>query len=401
MLVLFESRKSAVAMLITALLVSATAARSEEVETLLLYPAGAPGAVGTEEVDQPRLQWYPAPVEHNTGCAVVVLPGGGYGHLALGHEGRDIAAWLNSQGISAAVTSYRLGPRYRHPAPLQDAQRALRIVRSRAEEWKLDSDRLGVWGFSAGGHLASTLATHFDLGDAQQADPVDRASCRPDFCILGYPVISLQADFSHRGSKRNLLGDDPNPELVRSLSNETQVTSATPPTFLFHTTEDKGVPVLNSLAYFRALRSAGVNAELHSYLKGRHGLGLAPDDPVLTTWKECLGRWLRMNNFLTNQPRAAVSGSITVKGTPLPWGILVLLPVEPRDGPTVSALVRRGEYSIPLEAGPVAGEYEARITPMGDLAETPSEGALAPAGQAPLKLTVQPGQNHFDFELPN
>jgi hypothetical protein len=170
---------------------------------------------------------------------VVVCPGGGYAKLAMDHEGRQVAEWLNSLGVAAFVLKYRLGPRYRHPAPLEDAKRALRLVRSRASEFRIAPDRIGVWGFSAGGHLASTLATHFDAGNPAAADPIERVSCRPDFAILAYPVISFASEYAHKGSRRNLLGDNPDPALVENLSNEKQVTAQTPPTFLFHTNEDQ------------------------------------------------------------------------------------------------------------------------------------------------------------------
>jgi len=264
----------------------------------LLWAGGAPGALGAEEKDQPALRIYPAPAEKRNGTAVVVCPGGGYGTLALGHEGRQIAEWLNVRGIAAFVLRYRLAPRYRHPAPLQDAQRAVRTVRSRAQEFGISPDRIGIWGFSAGGHLASTAGTHFDAGDPSATDPVEQASCRPDFMILSYPVISFVAEQTHRGSRRNLLGDSPDPALAESLSNETQVTAATPPTFLFHTDKDTGVPPENSVLFYLALRKARVPAEMHIYLEGRHGVGLAPSDPVLSTWPGRLEDWLRAGGFL-------------------------------------------------------------------------------------------------------
>lgn len=269
-----------------------------EPETILLWPGGAPGAVGNKEADRPSLTVYlPAP-ERAVPTGVVVCPGGGYAKLALDHEGRQVAEWLNSLGVAAFVLKYRLGPRYRYPAPLDDAKRALRIVRTRAAEFRIAPDRIGIWGFSAGGHLASTLATHFDDGDPGAADPVERASCRPDFLILAYPVISFVSEYVHKGSLRNLLGEAPDPALVESLSNERQVTARTPPTFLFHTSEDKGVPAENSVLFYLALRKAGVPAELHIYERGRHGVGLAPDDAVLSSWPGRLADWLRVRGLL-------------------------------------------------------------------------------------------------------
>lgn len=269
-----------------------------EPQTILLWPGGAPGAVGTEEADRPSLTVHLPPAQRAAATGIVVCPGGGYAKLAMEHEGRQVAEWLNSLGVAAFVLKYRLGPRYRHPAPLQDAQRALRIVRSRAAEFGVAPDRIGVWGFSAGGHLAATLATHFDDGDPAAADPVERAGCRPDFLILAYPVISFTTEYRHEGSRRNLLGEDPDPALLESLSLEKQVRPGTPPAFLFHTDEDKSVPPENSVLFYLALRKAGVPAELHVYERGRHGVGLAPGHPVLSSWPARLADWLRMRGLL-------------------------------------------------------------------------------------------------------
>lgn len=260
---------------------------------VLLWPGGAPGAVGDLPEDKPALTLYPAPKQTNTATGVVVCPGGGYGKLAIDHEGRQIAEWLNGLGIGAFVLEYRLGPRYRHPAMIQDAWRAIRYVRAHAAELGVARDRVGIWGFSAGGHLASTAATHFDPGDPGSADPLARLDTRPDFAILGYPVISFTTPYTHKGSMRNLLGGAPDPKLVESLSNELQVTARTPPTFLFHTNEDTGVPPENSVLFYLALRKAGVPAEMHIYETGRHGVGLAPTDPVLRTWADRLADWFR------------------------------------------------------------------------------------------------------------
>ena len=217
-------------------------ALNENPKVELLWPTGAPGAVGTEERDKPSLTIYLPPADKANGSAVVVCPGGGYGGLAVGHEGKDPAEWLNRHGIAAFVLRYRLGPRYHHPAPMQDAQRSMRIVRSGAKEWNLDPKRIGIWGFSAGGHLASTAATHFDEGKPDADDPIERVSCRPDFAILIYPVITMTDPYTHKGSRRNLLGDNPNAKLMAELSSEKQVTAKTPPAFLVHTSEDRAVP---------------------------------------------------------------------------------------------------------------------------------------------------------------
>lgn len=264
----------------------------------LLWPGGAPGAVGAEDADKPSLTVYPAPESSATKTGVVVCPGGGYGALAKDHEGDQIARWLNSLGISAYMLQYRIAPRYHYPAPFQDVQRALRFVRAHAADYGISADRIGIWGFSAGGHLAATAGTHFDAGEARAADPIDRISSRPDFMILAYPVISFTTPYTHRGSLRNLLGDHPDPRLVASLSNETQVTPQTPPTFLFHTDADDGVPAENSVLFYLALRKAGVPAELHIYERGPHGVGLAATDAVLGTWTQRLKDWLDIRGLL-------------------------------------------------------------------------------------------------------
>lgn len=250
----------------------------------LLWPNGAPGAMGTEEVDKPALAaWLPRADQKPNGLAVVVCPGGGYGALAMDHEGKQIAQWLNSQGIAAFVLKYRLGPRYRHPAPLQDAHQAIRIVRKCAAEFKINPERVGIMGFSAGGHLAATAATHFNA-----------PGIRPDFAILGYPVITFtKEEFVHKGSRRNLLGDSPSSKLTEELSNELQVTRETPPIFLFHTNEDKGVPPENSVLFYMACRKAGVPVEMHIYETGPHGVGLAATDISLSSWPARLADWLR------------------------------------------------------------------------------------------------------------
>jgi acetyl esterase/lipase len=267
--------------------------------TIPLWQGQAPGALGDEDRDKPTLTMYmPRSVPATGITAIVVCPGGGYGALAMNHEGREVANYLNALGLAAFVLKYRLGPRYHHPIELGDAQRALRTVRARAAEWHLAPDRIGIMGFSAGGHLASTLSTHFDSGKADAGDPIDRVSCRPDFAVLGYPVISMTAPWTHQGSKRNLLGDNPSPELAQSLSGELQVTAQTPPTFIFHTNGDTGVPAENSIYYFLALRKASVQAEMHIFQRGPHGVGLGMDDFALGEWPRLMANWLRVNGFL-------------------------------------------------------------------------------------------------------
>jgi len=269
----------------------------------LLWPNGAPGAKGNEDIDQPSIAPYVVAAGRGTGTAVVVCPGGGYRNLAMDHEGDQVAKWLNSLGVTAFVLKYRLGPKYHHPVELGDAQRAIRTVRSKAAEYRVEPDRIGIMGFSAGGHLASTAGTHFDAGDANAADPIDRMSSRPDFLVLGYPVISFTTSYTHVGSLQNLLGDNADTRLVESLSNELQVTAQTPPTFLFHTTADTTVPVENSVLFYLALRKAGVPAEMHIYERGPHGLGLAPLDEAVSSWPARLAAWLRVHGLLNAAAR--------------------------------------------------------------------------------------------------
>jgi acetyl esterase/lipase len=275
-------------------LFATTAVLAAEPQTELLWPKGAPLAKGNTDNDKPTVTVYPAPPEKATGAAIVICPGGGYGHLALSHEGRDIAEWMNGLGVTAFVLKYRhrnMG--YGHPAPLLDAQRAVCFARANAKRYQLHGDKIGIIGFSAGGHLASTVGTHFDDGRRDAADAIDRVSSRPDFMILVYPVIALATDYAHGGSKKNLLGDKPDPKLVESLSNETQVTEKTPPTFLMHTGGDSAVPPENSVLFYLAIRKAKVPAELHIYEKGGHGYGLAPNDGVLSSWPGRCEDWLR------------------------------------------------------------------------------------------------------------
>src|SRR5262245_2137184 len=262
---------------------------------IVLWPDGAPQAVGKDPLDVPTLTPYLVPKERSSGAAVIVCPGGGYSHLA-NHEGGPVAERLNTLGINAFVLRYRYGPRYHHPAPLLDAARAIRTVRARAGEWGIDQTRIGILGFSAGGHLASTIGTHFDAGKADAPDPIDRVSSRPDLMILIYPVISLR-EFTHAGSKKMLLGENPAPDLVTLLSNDEQVTKETPPAFLVHTADDPGVPVENSLRFAAALRKANVPVEIHIYEHGPHGFGLGGKDPILATWPQRCAEWLKAHGF--------------------------------------------------------------------------------------------------------
>jgi acetyl esterase/lipase len=263
-----------------------------------LWEGAAPGALGDADADKPTITIYRA-ARTPSGTGVIVAPGGSYTGLAMDHEGRQVASWFNAMGISAFVLKYRLGPRYHHPVELGDAQRAIRLVRARASDVGVLPERIGMMGFSAGGHLASTAGTHFDAGKPDAPDPIDRMSSRPDFLILGYPVISFDPAIRHNGSFRNLLGENPDPKLVEDLSNELRVTPETPPTFLFHTTADPGVLAENSVRFYLALVKAKVPAEMHLFEKGPHGVGLALGDPALSAWPTLLANWLRGRGLLT------------------------------------------------------------------------------------------------------
>jgi acetyl esterase/lipase len=259
----------------------ATAAESQEPKTEMLWRNGAPGG------GEPKITAFPAAAEISTGTAVIVCPGGSYRTLAE-YEGAPVAKWLNTFGVAGFVLEYRhSGTGFHHPAPLQDLQRAIRTVRSRSDEWKLKPDRIGVLGFSAGGHLCSTAATHFDQGDANSADPVERVGCRPDFAILIYATTNLTDEYTHQGTRRGLLGDNPKQELIELLSNDAHVTSETPPTFLVHSWDDDVVPVENSVLFYMALRKAQVPAEMHLFRKGGHGGSLKHND-----WPPLAQRWM-------------------------------------------------------------------------------------------------------------
>ena len=277
-----------------------------EARVELLWPNGAPQAKGDADGDRPSITIYLPPKEKATGAAVVICPGGGYGHLAIDHEGHQIARWLNSFGVAGFILKYRhrnSGAGYGHPVPLMDAQRAISMVRARAAEFEVDPARIGILGFSAGGHLASTAATHFHTGRTDTADAIDRVSCRPDFAVLVYPVISLTEWFTHVGSHTNLLGRDGDAELIRQLSNELHVTPQTPPTFLLHTNEDTAVPAENSVYFYLALRKAKVPAELHIYEKGQHGVGLGAAAGAVGTWPRRCEEWMRGRGLLEKAQR--------------------------------------------------------------------------------------------------
>ncbi|HVY95151.1 MAG TPA: alpha/beta hydrolase [Bryobacteraceae bacterium] len=273
-------------------------------QVIPLWPNGVPDALGDSDADKPEITFYRS---GRSGTAVVIAPGGAYRNLSMESEGRQEAYWFNAMGVSAFVLRYRLAP-YHYPVELNDAQRAIRIVRSRAQEFGIQPDRIGMMGFSAGGHLTATAGTHFDAGKPDGADPIERVSSRPDFLILCYPVISFQKSVAganvlgaYAASGRNLLGDNPDQATLDNLSDELQVTAQTPPTFLYHTTNDQLVAVENSVQFYLALRKAGVPAEMHLFANGGHGSGMGLTDPALSAWPTLLMNWMRARGLLTRR----------------------------------------------------------------------------------------------------
>ncbi len=284
-----------------------------QMEEIVLWEDAVPNAKQSDEreiidkvdiikiskVQTPSLKPFLVPKRMATGKAVIICPGGGYGMLAYDWEGTEIAKWFNTRGVAAFVLKYRLPNSKsilkRYEAPLQDAQRAIRIIRYNANKWGINKDEIGVIGFSAGGHLAATLGTQFDNEIYEKDNMIDLESAKPNFMMLIYPVISMRFPITHKGSRLNLLGDNPNQTLVDQFSNELHVNSNTPKTFIVHSTDDKAVPVENSLAFYKALKKVGVEVEMHIYATGGHGYSLATGTPHLSTWTDRLAQWL--NNF--------------------------------------------------------------------------------------------------------
>ena len=301
-----------VSLLLVAALPGGTRAAAAE-PVITLWPEGVPGlrADASKEIDadehvanvhEPTLTGYAAPVAKAGGTAMIVCPGGAYARLAWEKEGVETARWLNGLGVTAFVLKYRLAE-YGHPAPLRDVLRAIRIVRARAAEFGVRPDRIGVLGFSAGGHLAASAGTLYDAPEGRTGAALDAVSARPDFLVLIYPVITMTDSHTHAGSRQNLLGDHPTEAQIDHLSLEKQVTARTPPAFLLTTFEDATVPAENSVAFFEAMRHAGVPAELHAFQKGPHGFGLRPAGVgPAAGWPALCEQWLRLNGWLSPAP---------------------------------------------------------------------------------------------------
>lgn len=295
-------------------LVVSTVAISQN-PVLKVWPMGVPGSLKSdiwtekvteangspsryEKVTDPTLTVFLPTAEKATGTAVLICPGGGYGVLAFDHEGFAIARWLNENGIAAYILKYRLPSdqimKDKSVGPLQDAQEAIRIIRRNREHYKINPNKIGVIGFSAGGHLASTLSTHY----AEKVyETTDTVSARPDFSLLIYPVITFDASFTHAGSRKNLIGDNPSQTAIDHFSNELQINAKTPPAFLVHSSDDKTVPVKNSLAYYENLVKNNVIAEMHIFQKGGHGYGMSVGRGTQASWPELCIKWLNTNGF--------------------------------------------------------------------------------------------------------
>jgi len=328
-----------------------------------LWPTGAPGAKGQTEKDQPWVDVWLAPQDKANGAAFVVAPGGGYGGLAADHEGVQVAKFMNSLGVSAFVLHYRLGSAgYHYPIELIDVQRAIRLVRSKAGEYALDANRVGIIGFSAGGHLTSMAATLFDEKPVGMTnDAVDQLSARPDVACPTYPVISMIDDFGHKGSRKNLLGPNDNDDLAKQVSTHLRVTDKTPPIFIFQTDDDTVVPAENAVNFYLACRKHHVPAEMHIYKPGPHGVGLMQGDPVLGTWPQHLAAWLRNQGFFSTAKRTAINGKVTINGKPVSWGAIAFENAD-TNAPRPTARVMGGKFKLDAANGPTLGKHKLTVT---------------------------------------
>lgn len=357
---------------------AALAAGAEPIHdsAVLLWPDGAPEAKGTERTDQPGLTIHLPAKEKATGAAMVICPGGGFTKLASDNEGLHVARWLNSIGVTAFVLRYRLLPDYEPSVALLDAQRAIRYVRHNADTFGIDPDRIGVMGFSAGGHLVFGSATKFDAGDPDASDPIDRVSSRPDFAVPLYSGIS-----------RDLLE---------------MVTADAPPAFIVLSSEDTLVPAKRAFLFYTALRENGVQAEVHAFRRGMHGTGMAPGDPEFGQWPTLLARWLRSSGFLTSAERVPVKSVVTIDGEPLLWGGIVFMPEDPNA--PIARVYSTGEFSIEAANGPVPGPHRVEIHILSkDLSDMKSgkysmDGPesytkASPSATEPLMVDIEAGKD--------
>ena len=375
--------------ILTVLLALAVLPVTTHAEQVLLWPDGAPGAKGNAEIDQPALTVHLAPKWKNTGAAVVVNPGGGYRILAADHEGLQVARWLNSIGVNAFVLRYRLTPKYTRADALADAQRAIRWARSKADQLRLSPSRIGMMGFSAGGHLTSAAGTKFDPGDPHAKDPIDRVSSRPDFLVPVYAAISGELLGEGREAYGNTAAD---------------VTAQTPPAFLAHTHADGTVSPNHSILFYQALLEHGIPAELHIFSEGPHGTGLAPGDPDINQWPGLLERWLARQGFLTDAEKVEVSGQVLLDGKPLYWGWLTLLPQDARL-PVATAYMgwkAEGKFQIKAEDGPAPGRYKVEVHRVSKDFSEQQSGAYsmrdAEVFEAEM-VEIKPGMNELKVEV--
>lgn len=360
-----------------------------------LWPEGAPLAKGNEDKDQPFINVWAAAKEKANGAAFVVCPGGGYGGLAADHEGVQVAKWFNGIGVSAFVLHYRLGTSgYHFPTQLIDVQRAIRHVRANAKQYGIDPERIGIIGFSAGGHLTSMAATMFDEKPAGMTnDAIDQVSARPTVAAPTYPVISMIEDYGHKGSRKNLLGPNDNDELAKHVSTELRVTANTPPIFIFHTDDDTVVTAENPVAFYLACRKHQVPAELHIYKPGPHGVGLYLGDPVLGSWSGHLRDWLRNQGFLKPMKRTAINGKLSIDGKPVSWGSVIFTPEDP-SAPVACARVMGGKFKLDDKTGPVVGKV--KLTVSYSAADVP--GVETADGTVTTK-EQKPGAGEWGFEV--
>ena len=343
-------------------------------DAALLWPHGAPFALGQEDIDRPQLTVH-LPAGEATGAGMIVNPGGGYRILASDHEGLQVARWLNRHGIAAFVLRYRVGERYHSDISLLDGLRAVRLVRHRAAEFGIAEDRIGMLGFSAGGHLAVRVGTCWDDGDADAADPIDRKSSRPDFQVPVYAVTN--------GVLRGRKADEYTPA-------DERVSASTPPTFLVHGHADTIVPASQSTLFYDALLRAGVPAELHVYGFGEHGTGLGPGEPDRHGWPSLLMSWLRRSGFLTRQPRQALSGRITLRGEVPGMAWVTFLPLDD-NAPPARARISRGEdgkFAIAASHGVVRGPHRVTVTHVSDQFPHTNDGAYTLADASRFDIGV-------------
>ncbi len=380
--------------LLLAALFFSSLAHAEPVK-VKLWPEGAPLAKGDTDKDQPFINVWAASKEKANGAAFVVCPGGGYGGLAADHEGVQVAKWFNGIGVSAFVLHYRLGTSgYHFPTQLIDVQRAIRHVRANAKEYGIDPERIGIIGFSAGGHLTSMAATMFDEKPAGMTnDAVDQVSARPTVAAPTYPVISMIEDYGHKGSRKNLLGPNDNDELAKHVSTELRVTANTPPIFIFHTDDDTVVPAENPVAFYLACRKHKVPAELHIYKPGLHGVGLYLGDPVLGSWSGHLRDWLRNQGFLKPMKRTAINGKVSINGKPVSWGSVIFASEDP-SAPVACARVMGGKFKLDDKSGPVVGKV--KLTVSYSAADVPG---LETADGTVTTKEQKPGAGEWSFEV--